>query len=135
MARLNPAEIDALRARLDPKQDRIAFREGTEPPGASALNAEKRAGMFHCAVCGSPLFSSEAKYESGSGWPSFFEPAGPDAFETKRDFKLILPRTEFHCANCGAHVGHVFNDGPEPTGQRWCANGAVLDFKPSDAQD
>ncbi len=131
MARLSKDEIDRLRETLPQEVDRIAFHEGTEPPGCSPLNAEKRAGTYHCRVCGEALFSNEAKYESGSGWPSFFAPLSVDAIGTKRDFKLILPRTEFHCANCGAHGGHVFNDGPPPTGQRWCANGRVLDFRPA----
>ncbi|WBQ09536.1 peptide-methionine (R)-S-oxide reductase MsrB [Hyphomonadaceae bacterium ML37] len=131
MARLSKDEIARLRADLPPEVDVIAFHEGTEPPGCSPLNAEKRDGIYHCAVCGEALFSSAAKYESGSGWPSFFAPLSAEAVGTKRDFKLILPRTEFHCANCGAHGGHVFNDGPPPTGQRWCANGRVLDFRPA----
>ncbi|MEA5414997.1 peptide-methionine (R)-S-oxide reductase MsrB [Synechococcus sp. BA-132 BA5] len=131
MPRLSPDEINRLRAGLPDDVERIAFHEGTEPPGCSPLNAEKRAGTYHCRVCGEALFSSTAKYESGSGWPSFFEPVSAGAIGTRRDFKLILPRTEFHCANCGAHGGHVFNDGPRPTGQRWCANGLVLDFRPA----
>lgn len=130
MPRLPDDEIRLLRAKLTSEQDRIAFHEGTEPPGCSLLNAEKREGTYHCVVCGEPLFSSAAKYESRSGWPSFFEPVSTDAVGTKTDFKLLMPRTEFHCANCGAHGGHVFNDGPPPTGQRWCANGEVLDFRP-----
>lgn len=130
MPRLDNETIQSLQDKLDPEQERIAFKDGTEPAGTSSLNAEKRDGMYHCAVCDNPLFKSEQKFESGTGWPSFFDTAGPEALETKLDFKLILPRTEFHCARCGAHVGHVFKDGPEPTGQRWCANGAVLDFKP-----
>lgn len=131
MARLSKDEINRLRQDLPPEVDAIAFHEGTEPPGCSPLNAEKRDGVYHCRVCGEALFSSDAKYESGSGWPSFFEPLSAQAVGTKRDFKLIMPRTEFHCANCGAHGGHVFKDGPPPTGQRWCANGLVLDFRPS----
>ena len=134
MPRLSDDEIKALREKLTPEQDHIAFKEGTERSGTSQLNQEHRDGVFHCAVCAEPLFSSKGKFESGTGWPSFFEPFSEDSFETKRDFKLILPRTEFHCANCGAHVGHVFKDGPEPTGERWCANGLVLDFRPADAE-
>ncbi len=133
MPRLPDDEINALRAKLTPEQDHIAFKEGTERAGTSSLNQEHREGVFHCAVCGEPAFSSKGKFESGTGWPSFFEPFSEDSLETKRDFKLILPRTEFHCANCGAHMGHVFKDGPAPTGERWCANGLVLDFRPADA--
>ena len=132
MPKLDPKTVDVLKAKLSDEQKHIAFKEGTERAGTSPLNEEKRDGMYVCAVCDNPLFKSDHKYESGSGWPSFYDTAGPDAFETKRDFKLILPRTEFHCANCGAHVGHVFKDGPEPTGQRFCANGAVLNFKPDE---
>ena len=135
MPRLDKARIDELKAALDSEQRAIAFEEATEPPGSSPLNDEKRAGSFNCAVCGEALFSSDAKYESGSGWPSFFAPLDEAATETKRDFKLLLPRTEFHCANCGAHLGHVFKDGPPPTGERWCANGAVLDFRPESGED
>ena len=131
MPRLSDDAVAKLKAGLDARTRQVAFDEGTEPPGSSPLNAEKRPGVFKCAVCGEPLFSSEAKYESGSGWPSFFQPVSDDAFELKKDFKLLMPRTEFHCANCGAHGGHVFNDGPAPTGQRWCANGTVLDFEPA----
>ncbi len=104
--------------------------EDTEPPGSSALNAEKRAGTYVCAGCFLPLFASDAKFDSGTGWPSFFRPiAGRVA--TKRDFTLILPRTEYHCARCGGHQGHVFDDGPRPTGQRYCNNGLALRFVPA----
>ena len=112
---------------LSPEQYDVLFREGTERAGTSPLNHEKRHGTFVCAACGQPLFSSETKYESGTGWPSFFDPI-PGALETRRDFKLIWPRTEYHCSRCGGHQGHVFNDGPEPTGQRYCNNGEALQF-------
>ena len=107
----------------------VLFEEGTEPPHTSELNREKRPGTFVCAACNFPLFRSDAKYESGTGWPSFFRPI-EGHLETKRDFKLIWPRTEYHCARCGGHQGHVFSDGPEPTGQRWCNNGLALRFVP-----
>jgi len=135
MTRLSPSEIKALRENLPEEVDRIAFFEGTEAPGCSPLNAEKRDGVYACAVCGEALFTSKEKYESGSGWPSFWAPAHDQALDTKQDFKLIMPRTEFHCANCGAHGGHVFPDGPQPTGLRYCVNGAVLDFKPAQGEN
>lgn len=133
MPRLTDSEIARLRAALDPATQAIAFAEGTEPAFSHPLNSEKRAGVYHCAVCGEAAFASANKYESGSGWPSFWQPAQPDAIETSTDYKLRYPRTEIHCANCGAHMGHVFADGPPPTGQRYCTNGGVLDFRP-DAQ-
>ena len=115
--RLSPAAYDVLR------------EEGTEAPGTSPLNNEKRPGVFVCAGCSLPLFSSDMKYESGTGWPSFFTTV-PGAFARKTDYKLILPRNEYHCARCGGHHGHVFDDGPPPTGQRWCNNGVALRFIP-----
>jgi len=110
----------------------VLRREGTERPFTSELNNEKREGIYLCAGCDLPVFTSEMKFDSGTGWPSFFTTI-PDAFETKRDFKLVLPRTEYHCRRCGGHHGHVFNDGPAPTGQRWCNNGVALRFLPRDA--
>jgi len=107
----------------------ILFEEGTEPPHSSALNSEKRSGTFICAACFLPLFSSQQKYESGTGWPSFWQ-ALPEAVATRTDFKLIWPRTEYHCARCGGHQGHLFKDGPKPTGQRYCNNGLALEFAP-----
>ncbi len=106
--------------------------EGTEPPGSSPYNNEKRRGIYACAGCGLALFTSEMKFDSGTGWPSFFTSI-PGHFATKRDFKLILPRTEYHCARCEGHHGHLFNDGPKPTGERWCNNGVALRFVPTES--
>jgi peptide-methionine (R)-S-oxide reductase len=126
-------DADAWRERL---AEELAFdvlrREATERPFSSELNNEKREGVFLCAGCDLPVYTSAMKFDSGTGWPSFFTTI-PGAFETKRDFKLILPRTEYHCARCGGHHGHVFKDGPPPTGQRWCNNGVALRFLPRDA--
>jgi peptide-methionine (R)-S-oxide reductase len=113
--------------RLTSSQFHVLRKEGTEPPGSSVLNAEKRRGTYTCAGCALPLFSSEAKYESGTGWPSFHTPLA-GALGTSTDFKLILPRTEYHCARCGGHQGHVFDDGPRPSGKRYCNNGVALNF-------
>ena len=119
----------AWKARLPEAAFRVLREEATERAGTSPLNAEKRTGVFVCAGCGAPLFTSAMKYESGTGWPSFFTTI-PGAFETKRDFHLIYPRTEYHCARCGGHHGHIFNDGPQPTGLRYCNNGVALRFIP-----
>ena len=105
----------------------VLFDDDTERPWSSPLNDEKRQGTYLCAACFLPLFDSRAKFDSGTGWPSFYEPINGHV-GTKRDFKLILPRTEYHCVRCGGHQGHVFKDGPPPTGQRWCNNGVALRF-------
>lgn len=123
---------DEWRKRLNPAQFNVLRQEGTERAGTSPLNAEKRPGVFACAGCDLPLFTSEMKYESGTGWPSFFTTI-PGAFASKTDHVLFLPRTEYHCVRCGGHHGHVFDDGPLPTRQRWCNNGVALKFIPQKA--
>jgi len=114
---------------------RVARKHGTEPAFTSPLNAEKRKGMFTCAGCGKELFASDAKFESGTGWPSFFKPADKDAIGTTEDRKFFMRRTEVHCADCDSHLGHVFPDGPKPTGLRYCINGVALDFKPDESKE
>ncbi len=117
------------KALLAPAAYTVLFKDGTERAGSSPLNAEKRPGTYICAACYLPLFESEHKFESGTGWPSFTRAiAGHTG--TKRDFKLILPRTEYHCIRCGGHQGHIFDDGPPPRGERWCNNGVALNFVP-----
>lgn len=117
--------------RLTPGQYDVLRRSGTEPAGSSPLNDEKRDGVFHCAGCDLPLFDASTKYESGTGWPSFYDFI-PHHLQTKRDFKLVIPRTEYHCARCDGHQGHLFKDGPNPTGLRYCNNGVALTFVPAD---
>lgn len=118
--RLNPAQFATLR------------HEATERPGSSPLNAEKRAGTYACAGCARPLFASATKFESGTGWPSFWRPL-PGAIGTKVDGALFMKRTEVHCSRCGGHLGHVFEDGPKPTGLRYCMNGVAMKFRPGRA--
>jgi peptide-methionine (R)-S-oxide reductase len=117
------------RKRLTPDQFRVLREHGTERAGTSPLNSEKRAGMFHCAGCGLELFSSATKFESGTGWPSFWAPV-EGAVETTEDRTFGMTRTEVHCARCRGHLGHVFRDGPQPTGLRYCMNGVALGFEP-----
>jgi len=126
--------VEQWRERLPPDAFDVLFRHATERPGSSALDDEHRRGVFACRACELPLFTSAMKFDSGTGWPSFFT-AIPDHLGTSRDFKLILPRTEYHCVRCGGHQGHVFDDGPAPTGQRWCNNGVALRFVPADVRD
>ena len=123
---------DEWRKRLDKAQYNVLRDEGTERAGTSSLNAEKRPGVYACAGCDLPVFTSDMKYESGTGWPSFFTTI-PGVFVTKKDNLLFTTRTEYHCVRCGGHHGHVFDDGPVPTGQRWCNNGAALKFIPRQA--
>lgn len=128
----DPLDKEELKKRLSPEQYAVLCHEGTERPGSSPLNAEKREGLFVCAGCGAELFTSDTKYESGSGWPSFYDVI-PGSIETKTDYKVGTARTEYHCAKCGGHQGHVFEDGPKPTGLRYCNNGVALSFIPKKA--
>ncbi|MCB8837323.1 peptide-methionine (R)-S-oxide reductase MsrB [Aurantimonas sp. VKM B-3413] len=117
------------RKKLTPEQFAVLREEATERPFSSPLNNNKSSGLYVCAGCDTPVYSSEAKFDSGTGWPSFWEPVSETAVGTRSDYKLILPRTEVHCATCGGHLGHVFNDGPPPTGKRHCINGVALNFR------
>jgi peptide-methionine (R)-S-oxide reductase len=118
------------RAQLSPDAFRVLRQHGTERPGTSELNAEKRPGTFTCAGCGTPVFDAGTKFESGTGWPSFWAPI-EGAVATRSDRSFFMTRTEVHCATCGGHLGHVFPDGPQPTGQRYCMNGVAMAFKPA----
>jgi peptide-methionine (R)-S-oxide reductase len=118
------------RKRLSPQQFAVLRQEATERPYSSPLNKEKRTGLYSCQGCGNALYASRTKFDSGTGWPSFWE-AIPGAVGTKTDRKLLYPRTEVHCADCGGHLGHIFDDGPKPTGKRHCINGVALAFRPA----
>jgi peptide-methionine (R)-S-oxide reductase len=118
------------REQLTPEQYRVLREKGTERAFTGVYHATKEPGVYRCAGCGAELFRSDTKFESGTGWPSFYEPSETDAVETERDWSLLVPRTEVHCANCGGHLGHVFPDGPQPTGLRYCINSAALDLQP-----
>lgn len=118
------------RKRLSPAAFQVLRKEGTERPFSSPLDKEKRAGVFACAGCGLPLFTSRTKFDSGTGWPSFYAPLA-NAIGTKTDWKIGIPRTEVHCRRCGGHLGHVFDDGPKPTGKRYCMNGVAMTFRPA----
>lgn len=133
MAESNPESVkseDEWLHCLSPEQFKVLRQHGTERPGSSPLNFEKRTGLFTCAGCGRALFSSETKFESGTGWPSFWAPID-GAIATTIDRSHSMTRVEVHCANCGGHLGHVFPDGPAPTGQRYCMNGVSLVFQPA----
>lgn len=122
--------VDEWKRQLSSAQYRVLREHGTERPGSSPLNSEKRKGVFSCAGCELPLFSSDTKYDSGTGWPSFWQPL-PNAVGTQTDRSLLMTRTEVHCRRCGGHLGHVFNDGPRPTGLRYCMNGVAMTFAAS----
>ncbi|KAA0968538.1 peptide-methionine (R)-S-oxide reductase MsrB [Aureimonas fodinaquatilis] len=117
------------RAKLTPDQFAVLRQEATERPFSSQLNASKRRGVYHCAGCDTAVYSSTAKYDSGTGWPSFYE-AIDGSVGTRTDYRIVVPRTEVHCATCGGHLGHIFDDGPPPTGKRHCINGIALNFSP-----